>query len=82
MLDLSRRSASVMNLHRMITELQDEKQRLDEAIEALERLSSDGRSRRRGRPPNWLKTDTEKDSPAEKVSLAKAKKNPVSDRTG
>jgi hypothetical protein len=43
-----------MNLHKMIAELQAERQRLDEAIQALERLSA-GKTRRRGRPPNWLK---------------------------
>ena len=40
----------------MILELQDEKQRLDQAIEALERLSP-GAQKRRGRPPKWLKSE-------------------------
>ena len=35
----------------MIAELQEERQRLDEAIEALERLSTGNHLRRRGRPP-------------------------------
>ncbi|MBV8895765.1 MAG: hypothetical protein JO051_04585 [Acidobacteriaceae bacterium] len=39
----------------MIAELQTEKQRLDQAIEALERLSRKGMVPRRGRPPAWLK---------------------------
>ena len=47
-----------MDLHKMIAELQVERQRLDEAIQALERLSA-GKSRRRGRPPNWLKKQME-----------------------
>jgi hypothetical protein len=42
-----------MDLHKMITELQAEKTRLDEAIVALERLSA-GKLRRRGRPPRWI----------------------------
>jgi hypothetical protein len=42
-----------MDLHKMITELQAEKTRLDEAIQALERLSA-GNLRRRGRPPRWI----------------------------
>ena len=48
-----------MDLHKMIAELQAEKQRLDEAIQALERLSAGkaGRVRRRGRPPRWLKEE-------------------------
>jgi hypothetical protein len=43
-----------MDLHKMITELEAERDRLDQAILALERLS-DGKQRRRGRPPKWLK---------------------------
>lgn len=39
----------------MINDLQSEKQRLDEAIQALERLSAGNKLRRRGRPPRWLK---------------------------
>lgn len=43
----------------MIVELQAERQRLDEAIDALERLSA-GKLRRRGRPPQWLKEHMER----------------------
>ena len=43
----------------MISELQSERQRLDEAILALERLSA-GKNRRRGRPPRWLKQEIER----------------------
>jgi hypothetical protein len=42
-----------MDLHRMVAELREERQRIDEAIAALERLSA-GTARRRGRPPGWL----------------------------
>jgi hypothetical protein len=42
-----------MNLRKMIVELQQEKNRLDEAISALERLSR-SISKRHGRPPRWL----------------------------
>ena len=42
-----------MDLHKMISELQAEKAQLDEAIQALERLSA-GKLRRRGRPPRWI----------------------------
>jgi hypothetical protein len=44
-----------MDLLKMINDLQAEKQRLDEAIQALERLSAGNKLRRRGRPPRWLK---------------------------
>jgi len=43
-----------MDLHKMITELQAEKTRLDEAIQALERLSAGQLLRRRGRPSRWI----------------------------
>ena len=43
-----------MDLRKMIAELQAERQRLDQAIEALERLSAKALPRR-GRPPTWLK---------------------------
>ncbi len=56
----------------MITELQDEKQRLDQAIEALERLST-GSHKRRGRPPKWLKNDDGKNPNALEPSPPTAK---------
>ena len=46
----------------MIAELQAERQRLDEAIQALERLSA-GKIRRRGRPPSWLKDEILRQGP-------------------
>lgn len=40
-----------MDLHKIISELQSEKQRLDEAIQALERLSTNApKGKKRGRP--------------------------------
>ncbi len=39
----------------MIAELQDERNRLDEAIEAVERLSVSSSNRRRGRPAHGPK---------------------------
>jgi len=52
-----------MDLLKMIAELQAERQRLDEAIQALERLSA-GKIRRRGRPPSWLKDEIQRQGPA------------------
>lgn len=66
-----------MDLHKMISELQAERQRLDEAIQALERLSA-GKARRRGRPPGWLKDEIQKQAPSSEKSdsdnLTKTKK--------
>jgi hypothetical protein len=45
-----------MDLLKMIAELQTEKQRLDEAILALERLSTSN-ARHRGRPTRWPKVE-------------------------
>ncbi len=45
----------------MIAELQEERQRIGEAIEALERLSA-GKNRRRGRPPAWLSDQMDPES--------------------
>ncbi len=56
-----RRHELYMDLLRMIGELQAEKERLDEAIQALERLSA-RKLRRRGRPPRWLKSEIQAQS--------------------
>lgn len=43
-----------MNLEKILSELWDEKRRIDDAISALERISA-AAPKRRGRPPSWLK---------------------------
>lgn len=43
-----------MNLEKILSELWDEKRRIDDAISALERISA-STPKRRGRPPAWLK---------------------------
>jgi hypothetical protein len=52
-----------MDIDKMIAELQTEKTHLDEAIQALERLSA-GKLRRRGRPPRWMVEQTKRSSNA------------------
>ena len=42
-----------MDVTKILTELKEERQQLEEAILSLERLAR-GRGRRRGRPPAWL----------------------------
>jgi len=42
-----------MDVHKVLTELCAERDRLDAAIAAMEGLAADGQ-RRRGRPPKWL----------------------------
>lgn len=50
-----------MDVNKMLQELKEEREQIEEAILSLERLAR-GRGRRRGRPPAWLsemkKTDT------------------------
>jgi hypothetical protein len=50
-----------MDLHRMIAELREERQRMEEANAALERLSA-GKNRRRRRPPARLTGELERES--------------------
>jgi hypothetical protein len=42
-----------MDVNKILVELRQERQQIEEAIISLERLAR-SRGRRRGRPPNWL----------------------------
>ena len=42
-----------MDVTKILAELKDERQQIEEAILSLERLAR-GRGRRRGRPPTWM----------------------------
>lgn len=42
-----------MDVTKILTELRQEREQLEEAIMSLERLAN-GRGRRRGRPPAWM----------------------------
>ena len=42
-----------MDVAKILTELRQEREQIEEAIMSLERLAR-GRGRRRGRPPAWL----------------------------
>jgi hypothetical protein len=42
-----------MDVAKILTELREERQQIEEAIVSLERLAR-GRGRRRGRPPSWM----------------------------
>ena len=48
-----------MDVNKILTDLRDERQQIEEAILSLERLAR-GRGKRRGRPPAWLSEMTTK----------------------
>jgi hypothetical protein len=48
-----------MNLTKILTDLRQEREQIDEAILSLERLAA-GSGPRRGRPPAWLKAQKKK----------------------
>ena len=57
---LGERQATVtlMDTLRMLAELREERDQLDEAIQVLQRLAS-GHGKRKGRPPKWMAADSE-----------------------
>jgi hypothetical protein len=48
-----------MDVSKILSDLRDERQQIEEAILSLERLAR-GRGRRRGRPPAWMAEVTTK----------------------
>jgi len=51
--DAAARGDENMDVSRILAELREERQQVEEAILSLERLAR-GRGRRRGRPPLWM----------------------------
>jgi hypothetical protein len=51
-----------MNLTKILTDLRQEREQIDEAILSLERLAA-GSGPRRGRPPAWLKAQKRRGRP-------------------
>lgn len=49
------RKTKTMDVLKMLADLRHEREQIEEAILTLERLSQ-GRSKRRGRPPAWMTT--------------------------
>ena len=54
-----------MNLNKILAELRQEREQIDEAIVSLERLAA-GSGPRRGRPPRWLQAHKSTSRPASK----------------
>ena len=52
-----------MDVTKILTELRQEREQIEEAIMSLERLAR-GRGRRRGRPPSWMVEAKKRGRPA------------------
>jgi len=48
-----------MDVNKILTELRQEREQIEDAIISLERLAR-GRGKRRGRPPAWMKEASER----------------------
>jgi len=57
-----------MDVNKILEELRQEREQIEDAIISLERLAR-GRGKRRGRPPTWMKEASER----KKVRAAKDK---------
>ena len=57
-----------MDVNKILEELRQEREQIEDAIISLERLAR-GRGKRRGRPPAWMKEAAER----KKLRTAKAK---------
>jgi len=51
-----------MDVTKILTELKEEREHLEEAIQSLERLAR-GRGKRRGRPPAWMVVEKRRGRP-------------------
>lgn len=52
----------IMDVSKILNELKQEREQLEEAIQSLERLAR-GRGRRRGRPPAWMTLEKRRGRP-------------------
>ena len=69
-----------MDVNKMLAELRQEREQLDEAIMILERLAR-GRGKRRGRPPAWM-TATGVTAPPRKRGRPAGSKNKPKEQSG
>jgi hypothetical protein len=62
-----------MDVNKMLQDLREEREQIEEAILSLERLAR-GRGKRRGRPPAWLSEMRKENKPAKgKATSSQAK---------
>ncbi len=67
-----------MDVTKMLAELRQEREAIEEAILTLERLAQ-GRGKRRGRPPAWMASLKVKERPAAKGKSGAAAKSGSTD---
>jgi hypothetical protein len=60
-----------MDINKMLSDLRQEREQIEEAIITLERLAR-GRGKRRGRPPAWLVDARKREKPRGKNAGSKA----------
>ena len=61
-----------MDVGKMLADLRQEREQIEEAILTLERLAQ-GQGKRRGRPPAWLSDARKRDAKAQKGKAAPSK---------
>ncbi len=62
-----------MDVAKMLAELRQEREQIEEAILTLERLAQ-GQGKRRGRPPAWLAEARKRESKAQKAKSGPSSK--------
>ncbi len=60
-----------MDVLRMLSELRAERDQLEEAIITIQRLAA-GQGKRRGRPPAWMKSETDVATPRKRKAFTAA----------
>jgi hypothetical protein len=65
-----------MDVTKMLAELRQEREQIEEAIMSLERLAR-GRGKRRGRPPAWMTEIKKRGRPPGSKNKASAAKSPA-----
>jgi hypothetical protein len=70
-----------MDVTKMLTELRQEREQIEEAIMTLERLAK-GRGKRRGRPPLWLVEAKKRTQGRAAATAPKAKAAAAGSKTG
>jgi hypothetical protein len=65
-----------MDVTKMLAELRQEREQIDEAIMILERLAR-GRGKRRGRPPAWMAATNAVATPAARINRKSRRRLPI-----